>query len=198
MERFQQLPMFTPSGKKLRCSATNTNQDSTRHRLCRPLEGYICGITQCSKVLGHTGTDRAHTARDKAKNVTPEEHELGLQRFHVYREWLLKEALRVHERNPILVWPIKVVEPNYRDEVPKNPQTGDQLLSDPLLLAPVLGAPELVVPIGEIGYQSRISQREEPLPVCVAVMGLPGMTFIIPSWVCGDDLQIWFADYLLS
>lgn len=119
LDRFQQLPMFTPSGKRLRCSATNTNQDSTRHRLCRPLEGYICGITQCSKVLGHTGTDRAHTARDKAKNVTPEEHELGLQRFHVYREWLLKEVLRVHERNPILVWPIKVVEPNYRDEVPK-------------------------------------------------------------------------------
>lgn len=43
---------------------------------------------------------------DKAKNVTPEEHELGLQRFHVYREWLLKEVFRVHERNPILVWPI--------------------------------------------------------------------------------------------
>lgn len=60
-------------------------------------------------------------------------------------------------------------------------------------MAPVLGAPELVVPgengiiprksrkselrraAGQIRYKSRVSGKYEALPVCVSVMGLPGM-----------------------
>ena len=51
--------------------------------------------------------------------MTPEQHADGLQRFEVYRKWLGKEVLRTHERNPILVWPILEVKPNYRDELPR-------------------------------------------------------------------------------
>jgi hypothetical protein len=69
---------------------------------------------------------------------------------------------------------------------------GDQCIWEPLLLAPMAGAPELIVPgrsltkhfyltrtsadtnaVGEIPYQSRVSGREEYLPVCVAIMSLP-------------------------
>lgn len=70
----------------------------------------------------------------------------------------------------------------------------DQQLWEPLLVAPIAGAPEIVIPglycyldiaesltkkntlAGTIQYQSRISGRQEPLPVCVSIMGLPGKT----------------------
>lgn len=56
-------------------------------------------------------------SRDKAKNITPEQNCASLERFEVYRKWLLKEVLRTHERNPIVIWPINIVEPNYRDRL---------------------------------------------------------------------------------
>ena len=64
------------------------------------------------------------------------------------------------------------------------------MLWSPLMLSPILGAPELIVPgrspfrspdtqrlinvAGEASYASRISGREEFLPVCVSMMGYPG------------------------
>lgn len=48
------------------------------------------------------------------------------------------------------------------------------MLWSPLLLSPILGAPELTVPSGEISYCSRISGKDEFLPVSVSVMGFPG------------------------
>lgn len=59
-----------------------------------------------------------------------------------------------------------------------------------LLLAPVIKAPQLVVPgnftrsqvielltnkVGEILYISKVSEREELLPFAVGLLGLPGM-----------------------
>jgi hypothetical protein len=42
------------------------------------------------------------------------------------------------------------------------------------MLGPILEAPELVVPIGEIPYQSKVSGTEEHLPVGIGLMALPG------------------------
>lgn len=77
-------------------------------------------------------------------------------------------------------------------------------------MAPIVGAPEVVIPgtysilypsvawlrtvAGTIRYESRISGRQEPLPVCVSIMGLPGQS-IAPHRVKSDssegsDLQL--------
>ena len=73
---------------------------------------------------------------------------------------------------------------------PRDNTATDQQLWEPLLIAPIIGAPELVIPgtwqhissldmwliraAGRVYYESRISGRREPLPVCVSLMGLPG------------------------
>ncbi|KAK4958306.1 hypothetical protein LTR10_004732 [Elasticomyces elasticus] len=44
-----------------------------------------------------------------------------------------------------------------------------------LWLSPVLGTPELIVPIETIPYQSRVSQREELLPFAVGLMSAKDM-----------------------
>ena len=78
--------------------------------------------------------------------------------------------------------PLGNVQPCYRDEWPAPPSAVQQLW-EPLLLAPILGAPEIVVPAGQIDYDSRVSGRKEVLPVCVSMMGLPGTDLSLMSLV---------------
>ena len=71
-----------------------------------------------------------------------------------------------------LIMPISNVVVNYRDVPP--PPVARPNGFNPLILSPILGAPDSVVPIGEYKYDSRVSGRKEFLPVAVDVVGLPG------------------------
>jgi Asp-tRNA(Asn)/Glu-tRNA(Gln) amidotransferase A subunit family amidase len=110
---------------------------------------------------------------DNAKEVTPTQNEKAWAKVAIYKNWLMETVLKSESEDAIVVSPLGDLSPCYRDEWPA-PPSGDQQMWEPLLMAPILGAPEIVVPAGEMKYQSRISGREEFLPVCVAIMGLPG------------------------
>jgi len=49
------------------------------------------------------------------------------------------------------------------------------------MLSPILEAPELIVPIGEIPYQSKATGTEEHLPVGIGLMALPGTYTLFKS-----------------
>ena len=71
----------------------------------------------------------------------------------------------------IVVLPIENMTPRYRDEarthfVPEGVPN--------LFLSPILGAPEVVVPVGEVSYKSRVSGCDEWLPVGLSLMGQMG------------------------
>lgn len=105
--------------------------------------------------------------------VTPQQHEEGLSKLEVYRKWLLDTLFLSHRGRTLVVLPISPVEPHYRDERTESP--GYQSATNELFLSPILKAPDLVVPIGEVPYESRISGRLEWLPVAVNLVGAPGM-----------------------
>lgn len=105
--------------------------------------------------------------------VTPQQHEEGLKRLEVYRKWLLDTLFLSRGNKTLVVLPISPVEPHYRDERSESPQY--QSATDELFLSPILKAPDVVVPIGEVPYESRISGRREWLPVGVNLVGAPGM-----------------------
>ncbi|KAL9611300.1 MAG: hypothetical protein Q9167_004064 [Letrouitia subvulpina] len=87
-----------------------------------------------------------------AQTVTPQEHDDAVARIAVYEEWFLKEILQTGKRNTLLVLPIMTQEVDYRD-VP----------------------PELIGTItGEMKYHSRVSNRDEYLPVTLSLLGPPG------------------------
>ncbi|GAP82416.1 putative glutamyl-tRNA amidotransferase subunit A [Rosellinia necatrix] len=109
---------------------------------------------------------------DGARKVKPEEHQESMVRWNVFRNWLLDKVLCVRKMNTLLVWPITEVQTRYRDEWP-SPPLGDQSIWEPLLISPITGSPEVIVPVGEVPYNSRVSGKEEMLPVCVSVMGVP-------------------------
>ena len=71
-----------------------------------------------------------------------------------------------------LIMPIANVVVNYRDVHP--PPVARPPGFDPLILTPILGVPDIAIPIGEYEYDSRFSGRREFLPVAVDVVGLPG------------------------
>ena len=109
------------------------------------------------------------------KSVTPQQHEEGLHRLQVYKSWFLEHAMKASATETFLIMPISEVSVNYRD-VPPHPVARPNGF-DPLILSPVLGAPDIVIPIGEYEYHSRISGRKEYLPIAVDAVGLPGSDY---------------------
>lgn len=101
--------------------------------------------------------------------VSQEQYAEGLNRLDTYRNWLLEKLFR-HSK-VLMVLPISAVEPHYRDEPAESP--GYQTATDELFLSPILRAPDVVVPIGELPYHSRIRNKQEYLPVALNVVGAP-------------------------
>lgn len=110
---------------------------------------------------------------DSGASVAPQQHEDGLKKLEVYRTWLLDTLFLSRGNRTLVVLPISPVEPHYRDERTESPRY--QSATDELFLSPILNAPDVVVPIGEIPYESRITGRQEWLPVGVNLVGAPGM-----------------------
>jgi Asp-tRNA(Asn)/Glu-tRNA(Gln) amidotransferase A subunit family amidase len=106
------------------------------------------------------------------KNVTPKQHQEGLRRLKVYKSWFLKEVMGGPKKATIMVMPISEGLPNYRDCPPGEPKIQGGF--DPLFLSPILGCPDLVIPIAQTTYESRISGRPEQLPICINLLGVPG------------------------
>ncbi|KAM7210766.1 amidase signature domain containing protein [Rhypophila decipiens] len=103
---------------------------------------------------------------DKGAAVTSAENKEAEHRMEVYRQWWMTTIFgQDDEKEVLIILPIANVGPNYRDEVVASPTKQSAL--DPLFLGPILGAPDLMVPLGNVPYESRISKRTEYLPVVV-------------------------------
>jgi len=107
-----------------------------------------------------------------ARTVSKTEHNDAMERLEVYREWLLREMLQAGKRNTLLILPITSQEVDFRED-PPGPPTAPKAF-DGIWLAPILGAPEISIPIGELEFHSRISGLDEYLPVVVSLLGPPG------------------------
>ncbi|KAI9376777.1 amidase signature domain-containing protein [Aspergillus egyptiacus] len=101
---------------------------------------------------------------------------IGTDTSSWFKDTILKDGFS----NALVVMLLESMCERYRDEVPtvfwyprfkRPPQSGINALA----LAPVLEAPALAVPIGEISYNSLVSGNEEKLPFAVTVMSPPGI-----------------------
>lgn len=108
----------------------------------------------------------------KGAAVSESQHLDATSRMEVYRQWLLDNIFYANGKETLIILPIANVAPNYRDEA--SPSPDNQSAFDQLFLSPILGAPDISIPIGEVSYHSKITEREEFLPVLVNVVGAPG------------------------
>ncbi|KAL2070236.1 hypothetical protein VTL71DRAFT_13262 [Oculimacula yallundae] len=113
------------------------------------------------------------------KSISRAERDECWRRDEIYRHWLLERIFKAdcQDSISIMVLPIEVGQPVYRDA----PVTPYGLLSgyDALNMSPIMRAPEVTAPVGEIPYDSIVSQRKKPLPIAASVIGAPGTDLII-------------------
>ncbi|PVH80611.1 amidase signature enzyme [Cadophora sp. DSE1049] len=106
------------------------------------------------------------------KSITKSSRDEALARLGVHREWFLSSIMNQASKNAIVIVPIENISPRYRDEPPKFSRDGHGTMCS--YLSPSIGAPELIIPVGQIPYESKVTSRKEYLPFAVGIVGLPG------------------------
>ncbi|KAJ4135095.1 hypothetical protein NW768_004710 [Fusarium equiseti] len=118
-----------------------------------------------------------------SKDITTEQRDYYWRRSETYREWLLEKVFSVGDSTvtTIMVFPIEVGKPNYRDSVPAPfaPLSGYASLN----MSPIARAPEVTAIAGQITYESIVTKREEPYPIGVSVIGAPGTDLVLADLV---------------
>ncbi|KAJ2980269.1 hypothetical protein NQ176_g2746 [Zarea fungicola] len=124
-----------------------------------------------------------HWQWDVGKGVSKKQRDECWRRSEVYRCWMLDKVFETSNDGTVVIMPlpIEVGQPNYRD-APLSPYS---LLSGyaALNMSPMLRAPEVTAPVGDIPYLSIVTKREEPLPVAVSLIGAPGTDLILANLV---------------
>ncbi|KAJ2977834.1 hypothetical protein NUW58_g7686 [Xylaria curta] len=119
-----------------------------------------------------------HTCSGNGKNlgakVTKSEREQSLEELKVFQDWFADNVLRTDEKcgsTAILILPVGPGIPIYRDiYLPPRGREGIDALS----LGAFLSIPQIVLPIGQSEYKSRVSDRVEIHPVAGSIAGASG------------------------
>ncbi|KAH6658971.1 amidase signature domain-containing protein [Truncatella angustata] len=116
---------------------------------------------------------------DRGAEVTTPEAEKSHRELTVLQAWFVREILRPDEASgstAILVLPVGPEKPDYRDVfILPAPRVG----IDALGLAAFLRLPQLVIPIGQVEYDSRVSGRRESFPFSCSVAGAHGSDLML-------------------
>ncbi|KAK8139285.1 amidase signature enzyme [Apiospora sp. TS-2023a] len=122
---------------------------------------------------------------DVSEKISVEERNMYWRRSEIYREWLLEKVFKDNDTNSItvMVFPIEVGKPNYRDSEPPPMAILPGFAS--LNMAPMMRGPELTTILGAIPYESAVTKREEPLPIAASVIGAPGADLYLADIVEG-------------
>ncbi|KAJ5093003.1 amidase [Penicillium angulare] len=116
---------------------------------------------------------------EASKDISIEERDEYWRRSEIYRHWLLEKIFKAQSEDSIsvMVFPIEIGRPNYRDgDIPPM-----SILSgfDSLNMSPMMRGPEVTALVGQIPFLSKVTGREEPLPIAVSVIGTPGTDLIL-------------------
>ncbi|MCJ1387004.1 hypothetical protein MMC17_010133 [Xylographa soralifera] len=113
-----------------------------------------------------------NTSSDVTKTV--------LQELAVYRRWFNDAILHANAEtgsSAIIICPCGVGEPKFRDEQKKPP--GPVPAYSMNYIASMIGLPQLITPIGQFPFDSRVSGRKEYLPVTGTIVGAKGSDLML-------------------
>ncbi|KAK3303694.1 amidase signature domain-containing protein [Chaetomium strumarium] len=121
---------------------------------------------------------------EKGAAVTAAQHREAEDKLMVYRDWLMRtifyhDTPQEQQKQVFGILPISNVAPNYRDMPSPSPE--EQSALDEMFLPPILGAPDITVPIGDVPYESRITGQTEYLPVVVDLMAAPDKDWLMTA-----------------
>lgn len=113
----------------------------------------------------------------KGAAVTAAQHQEADGRLRVYKKWLMQTLFhqgsqQEEPKEVLILLPISNAAPNYRDTPSPSPE--EQSALDELFVSPILGAPDIAVPVGDVPYESRVTGQTEHLPVVANLVATPG------------------------
>ncbi|PQE11375.1 hypothetical protein CJF31_00001188 [Rutstroemia sp. NJR-2017a BVV2] len=156
---------------------------SERWNECPPNEAEGKGIREYLDKFEMTEVTNGD-CRDRGAQVTLDNKNRALKEFDVYRRWFQENIMKPGPNgssSAIMILPCGSGEPKYRN-LP-NPAPGMMPAFSPNYIASVLGLPQVVVPIGQIPFESRISKRTEYLPTVGSIAGAPGSDLMLVDLV---------------
>ncbi|KAL4936545.1 amidase signature domain-containing protein [Aspergillus oleicola] len=114
------------------------------------------------------------------KAVTPEEYKTYREELEIFRKWF-EENVFSHDPNSIseaiMIMPYGAANPKYRDSANESPSTSHTIGEK--FISPVLQMPQLVLPFGQMPYQSRVSGRLEHRPIGSTILGAKGSDLML-------------------
>ncbi|KAI9841235.1 MAG: hypothetical protein M1837_000900 [Sclerophora amabilis] len=113
------------------------------------------------------------------RDQTRETFDMAMEARAVFSQWVTEVLLRTadSEEIPILVFPQSFGTPNYRDTLVKSNITWDKFSIQSF--GYLCGCPDYTIPVGEVPYMSRITEKEEFLPVSLSMTSKPAHDLIL-------------------
>ncbi|KAK6527768.1 hypothetical protein TWF694_004748 [Orbilia ellipsospora] len=114
------------------------------------------------------------------KTISKEQRDIGLKEMGVVREWFKENIMAYDDKtlsDAVMIMPNGQAGPRYRD-TPAGPPTVAEAWTENYF-SPVLGLPQLIIPIGQNSYESRVSGRLEHRPIVSSIIGAKGSDLML-------------------
>ncbi|KAF3385977.1 Glutamyl-tRNA [Talaromyces pinophilus] len=115
---------------------------------------------------------------ENGSKITVEELDEAVRRRKVFADWIHEQVIGEAHKT-IMVVPYGSPEPKYRDEAPPAGGNSGPSSYNPNFFATILDLPEVIVPIGQIPFVSKVTKRTEYLPTVAGLVGEKGMDEIL-------------------
>ncbi|KAI1121626.1 putative amidase [Nemania abortiva] len=106
------------------------------------------------------------------KSVTEEDYRTYTNELEIFRTWFNENVFSANPETlsgAIMVMPYGSANPKYRDK-PNEPPSYAHTIGEKFI-SPILQMPQLVLPFGQMPYQSRVSGRLEHRPIASTIVG---------------------------
>jgi len=114
------------------------------------------------------------------KQVTSEEYDTYMNELKIFREWFNDNIFSSDPESgseAIMIMPYGSANPKYRDSPNEAPSSAGTIGEK--FISPVLHMPQLVLPFGQMPYQSRVSGRLEHRPIGSTLVGAKGSDLML-------------------
>ncbi|KAL3475516.1 amidase signature domain-containing protein [Aspergillus californicus] len=110
---------------------------------------------------------------ESAVNITQEDADEAYERFTYFRDWFGTNVVKAETGScseSLFVIPMATGDVSYRNTVYSPPDVSSWASFTPYYFSVQSQGPEVTLPIGEVGYQSNITNVNEKLPVAIDVL----------------------------
>ncbi|KAI1121232.1 amidase signature enzyme [Nemania abortiva] len=104
-------------------------------------------------------------------DISKEERDQGLKVLKVYDAWVRDHVLKEGIEDNVMILPLGRPGANYRDIAP---QPGGEFTTsayDPMDFSSALGLPQLIIPVGQNPFESKVTKRIEYVPIVASLTG---------------------------